>query len=72
MQFFSTKTQLYYLTTQLHVSANVSGHHRADSKNITERISAVAVLVGGLGPYKIIKLGVPVGMCQNSGECSLR
>ena len=34
MLVFAVKTQFYYLTTQLHVSAAVSSHNQTEYKNI--------------------------------------
>ena len=51
MQVFSVKTQLYYLVYQRHVSATVSSHHQAYTKNSEKEINnAVTILVGGLEP----------------------
>jgi len=53
MQFFSVTTQLYYLTSQLHVLPTVSSHDHAIPKNIKRKRNITgAILVGDLGPYK--------------------
>ena len=60
---FSVKT-LHYLTNQLHVSATVSGHHQADSRNMKNKntdIEAVLFLsfyILGIGLMMATKGGL--------------
>jgi hypothetical protein len=48
MQVCPVTTQLYYLTNQQQVSANVNSHHQADPKN------TAAILVGDIAAVLLV------------------
>jgi hypothetical protein len=52
MLVFSTKTQLYYLIYELHVSVTVGSDDQAIPKNIKRKNITAVILVRDLEPYR--------------------
>ena len=59
---FSVKT-LHYLTNQLHVSATVSSHHQADSRNMKSKNTGTEVVLF----LSFYILGIGLMMATKSG-----
>jgi len=58
-RIFSVTSQLYYPNNQLHVSATVASHHRAEHRN--KKKCTAAKMVGDLGPHIVLRnIHVPV------------